>query len=85
MGSRVKPAGRRAILGLLVAVMFSAPMVVFADLDKAFEAVHQNDYEKAYKLFLEAANGGDAEAQSRCVSAPPVPPMAMWWTGSAPG
>lgn len=63
MGLRVKPAGRRAILGLLVAVMFSAPMVVFADLDKAFEAVHQNDYEKAYKLFLEAANGGDAEAQ----------------------
>jgi TPR repeat protein len=40
------------------------PFTVLADLDKAFDAVHQKDYTTAYALFLEAAEAGNAEAQS---------------------
>jgi len=58
-----KFGGRRALIRLLLIGICSFSIPAFADLDRAFEAVHQNDYKKAYKLFLEAAKAGDAEAQ----------------------
>ena len=49
-----------ALAGILV---FCMPLPLLADLDKAFDAVHQKDYSTAYELFLEAAETGNAEAQ----------------------
>ena len=53
---------------LLVALLaFVAPLPMLADsaaeLDKAFNAVHQKDYVTAYQAFLQAAEAGNAEAQ----------------------
>ena len=64
MGLKASYRVRWDLMRLICMVVFILPTPVFADLDKAFEAVHQNDYEKAYTLFLEAANQGNAEAQN---------------------
>jgi hypothetical protein len=56
-------SGRRLNIGLILLVVLSLPAPVLADLDNAFEALHKKDYKKAYSLFLQAANAGNAEAQ----------------------
>lgn len=63
MGLMARIGGWRAILGWLWLFYCGLSTAASADLDKAFEAVHKNDYSLAYKLFLVAANAGDAEAQ----------------------
>lgn len=50
--------------GIICILMVFLPQPLWADpLDKAFEALHQEDYAAAYKLFLESAEAGNAEAQ----------------------
>jgi len=51
------------IRGLAPVLLLCFPWPVLAELDKAFDAVHQKDYATAYQLFLEAAEAGNAEAQ----------------------
>ncbi|WP_455209697.1 tetratricopeptide repeat protein [Kaarinaea lacus] len=53
----------RVLWTLVPVLVFGLPLPALADLDNAFDAVHQKDYATAYQLFLQAAEAGNAEAQ----------------------
>ena len=54
---------RWCVRSMVLALLVGLPMPLWADLEQAFEAVHQKDYATAYTLFLELAEAGNAQAQ----------------------
>lgn len=63
MRLRVKLPKSKCMWGFFWVLMLYLPLPALADVEQAFVALHQKDYPSAYKLFLESAQAGNAEAE----------------------